>query len=66
MGVVLDRDAYEKARRVDAALRGKADQAPGPLPAGRGGDYEHRVVELGDELVNLALAHGGWTLARHG
>src|SRR4051794_16737604 len=48
--VVLVRQAGEEARRMDRDLRGEADQAAGAFLARRRGDYEHRVVELRDEL----------------
>ena len=46
VGVVRLRDPHHEPGRVDAALGGEADQAPGPRLAGGGGDDEHRVVEV--------------------
>ena len=51
------READEEARRVDARLRGEADQAAGALAAGAHGDDEHRVVEIADERVERRLGH---------
>src|SRR3954449_7030737 len=49
-GVVLVRQPGQEARRVDADLRGEADEAAGALPVpGDRRDDEHRVVELAHE-----------------
>jgi hypothetical protein len=49
--VVLLRDAGQEARRVDAALRGEADEAPRRfVPHGRRDDIE-RVIEGRNESL---------------
>lgn len=52
-GAVLVRQADEEPRWIDAALGGEADQAAGELLALAGGDDEHRVVKLADQLLEV-------------
>ena len=48
---VLAREADREARRIDARLRGEADEAAQALVARAGGDDEHRVLEVPDDRV---------------
>ena len=48
---VLVRDPREEPGRVDARLGREPDQAAGALAVRRDGRDEHRVVELGDQLL---------------
>src|SRR3954462_12334624 len=66
---VLVREADEEPRRVDAALGGEADQAASERLPLAGGDDEHRVVELADQLLEvlrclLVLGHADFLPGR--
>jgi hypothetical protein len=52
---VLDRETNEEARRVDAAVRGKADEAAITLLTSARRDHEHRIVESASELGEVWL-----------
>src|SRR4051794_13582117 len=59
MRAVLAREADREARRIDAGLRGEADEAAEALFAGAGRDDEHRVLEVHDDHVEgPAQVHG--------
>ncbi len=58
VGEVLDRDADEEARRLDARLSGEADQAAGAPLAGDGRDDVHRVVQRSGQLVEALVGVG--------
>src|SRR3954447_11617957 len=65
VGAVLLGDADQEPRRMDAALRGEADQATAALAVGAdGGDDEHRRVEPADQLLEGLLAQAAKSATR--
>jgi hypothetical protein len=62
-GVVLLGDPHREPGRVNAALRGEADQAPGPLTARRRRHDHHRVVQVTGQVLELGLRRHAGTIS---